>query len=110
MCPHPDSDDRPDVVLVHGVGVGPESFAATRAALSAAGRRVHGVVRPGYGRGEHAMDLEAQVDIALEGIDQLIDEVDPHVASTGDRRPAAWVGVRWATPGMMFSFQFRISK
>ena len=93
MCPLSDSDDRPDVVLVHGVGVGPESFAATRAALSAAGRRVHGVVRPGYGRGEHAMDLEAQVDLVIDGFDHLTDEVDPHVASTGDRRPAAWVGV-----------------
>ena len=93
MCPLSDSDDRPDVVLVHGVGVGPESFAATRAALSAAGRRVHGVVRPGYGRGEHAMDLEAQVDLVIDGFDQLTDQVDPHVASIGDRRPAAWVGV-----------------
>ena len=93
MCPLSDSDDRPDVVLVHGVGVGPESFAATRAALSAAGRRVHGVVRPGYGRGEHAMDLEAQVDLVIDGFDHLLDEVVPHVASTGVRRPAAWVGV-----------------
>ncbi len=67
MCPHPDSDDRPDVVLVHGVGVGPESFAVTQAALRAAGRRVHGVVRPGYGRGEHAMDLDEQVDLVLDG-------------------------------------------
>ena len=69
MCSLPGSDDRPDVVLVHGVGVGPESFATTKTALSAAGRRVHGVVRPGYGPGEHAMDLDAQVDLVLDHVD-----------------------------------------
>lgn len=112
MCPPAGSADRPDVVLVHGVGVGPESFAATRAALSAAGRRVHGVVRPGYGRGEHAMDLEAQVDLVLEGLDHVlegldvvldgfggvVDAVDRRASPSGPSsnwtaRPAAWVGV-----------------
>ncbi len=112
MCPPAGSADRPDVVLVHGVGVGPESFAVTRAALAAAGRRVHGVVRPGYGRGEHAMDLEAQVDLVLERADLVLERADL-VAERADRgpegvdrgesssgpsanrtaRPAAWVGV-----------------
>jgi len=85
MCPLPDSADRPDVVLVHGVGVGPESFAVTQAALRAAGRRVHGVVRPGYGRGEHAMDLDQQVD-------RVMNAVDLPASSSWEGRPA-WVGV-----------------
>jgi pimeloyl-ACP methyl ester carboxylesterase len=93
MCPQPGSADRPDVVLVHGVGVGPESFAVTQAALRAAGRRVHGVVRPGYGRGEHAMDLEAQVDLVIEGIDFVLDAVDLPRSSSREGRPAVWVGV-----------------
>jgi pimeloyl-ACP methyl ester carboxylesterase len=97
MCPLAGSDDRPDVVLVHGVGVGPESFAATRAALSAAGRRVHGVVRPGYGLGEHAMDLNDQVDPVLDGLDRLTHAVDLRPSSwpssIGTAPAAAWVGV-----------------
>ena len=93
MCSSAGSDDRPDVVLVHGVGVGPESFAATQAALSAAGRRVHGVVRPGYGLGEHAVDLDAQVDLVLDGLDRTMNAVDLHPSRSGDRPAAAWVGV-----------------
>jgi len=88
MFPLADSDDRPDVVLVHGVGVGPESFAATQAALSAAGRRVHGVVRPGYGLGEHAMDLEVQVDLIIDAVD-----LRPPSRPSSSRPAAAWVGV-----------------
>ena len=79
-------------MLVHGVGVGPESFAATQAALRAAGRRVHGVVRPGYGLGEHAMDLDAQVDRVLDGLGRTMTQSTASVGS-GDRPAAAWVGV-----------------
>jgi pimeloyl-ACP methyl ester carboxylesterase len=93
MVSSADSDDRPDVVLVHGVGVGPESFAATQAALSAAGRRVHGVVRPGYGLGEHAVDLDTQVDLVLDGFDRIMNAGDPQTARSGDRPASAWVGV-----------------
>ncbi len=52
----------PAIVLVHGVGLGPESFTRTVAALAAANRRVHGVVRPGYGEHGRTMELDEQVD------------------------------------------------
>ncbi len=78
----------PAVVLVHGVGVGPESFAETASALTATGRRVHRVVRRGYGPGRLALNpdmkvlsLDAQVDLIIEDVMQR------------EEQPTVWVGV-----------------
>ena len=83
------SGSGPGVVLVHGVGVGPESFAATAAALGATGRRVHRVLRPGYGEhadgGQHAMDRSVGID---EQVDLIIGSINRH-----EIEPVVWVGV-----------------
>jgi len=75
----------PALVLVHGIGVGPESFSRTAAALAAAGRRVHGVVRPGYGEGERdgerTMEMRRQVDCVAAAL------------AMREEDEAVWVGV-----------------
>ncbi len=83
----PDPVD-PAVVLVHGVGVGPESFLETERLLTASGRRVRRVVRAGYGDGppdQHsgstATSLDAQVDRIIEDIIER------------EEQPVVWVGV-----------------
>nr|WP_249420027.1 alpha/beta hydrolase [Rhabdothermincola salaria] len=62
----------PLVVVIHGVGVGPDSFARVVAGLGAA-FRVAVVHRPGYGRAEHEVTapLEAQVPALVEVLDRL---------------------------------------
>jgi pimeloyl-ACP methyl ester carboxylesterase len=90
---HPAGDRSvvgPAVVLVHGVGVGPESFVETARLLSVSGRQVHRVVRGGYetspsntpGNDRPAIsNLEAQVDRILEDIMKR------------EEQPSVWVGV-----------------
>jgi pimeloyl-ACP methyl ester carboxylesterase len=78
----------PAIVLVHGVGVGPESFAETAGVLTASGRRVHRVVRPGYGHGRlgpntepEILSLDAQVELIIEDVMQR------------EEQRSVWVGV-----------------
>ncbi len=75
----------PAVVLVHGVGVGPESFVTTAAVLRERGRVVHCPARPGYEpdapRANQPVDLDREVDLIIEAIEQR------------EEQPAVWVGV-----------------
>jgi pimeloyl-ACP methyl ester carboxylesterase len=77
-----DSGTGAAVVLVHGVGVGPESFDRTASALTARGHHVQTAVRSGYGDNTAVM-------VSLD------DEVDHIIGAL--RRPAdgtvVWVGV-----------------
>ena len=79
------SGSGPAVVLVHGVGVGPESFTRTAAALTDAGRSVHRVVRPGYGEGavvgDRPVGLDCEVDMIIEALQERKEQ------------PVVWVGV-----------------
>jgi pimeloyl-ACP methyl ester carboxylesterase len=92
----------PDVVLVHGVGVGPESFARTTAALTDLGCRVHLAVRPGYGDvaevGKLPVGLDRQVDMVIAELDERKDQSIMWVGVSGgatlgviaaSRRPAS---------------------
>jgi pimeloyl-ACP methyl ester carboxylesterase len=79
------SGTGPDVVLVHGVGVGPESFSATAASLIESGRKVYCVSRAGYGvgavTGDQYVDLDHEVEIIIESFEER------------KERPVVWVGV-----------------
>jgi pimeloyl-ACP methyl ester carboxylesterase len=85
MLTIPVSATGPVVVLVHGVGVGPESFVNTAAALQDAGRTVHCVVRPGYepdvAGGRQPVDLDIEVDRIIETVEKR------------KERSVVWVGV-----------------
>ena len=96
------SGTGPDVVLVHGVGVGPESFTRTAAALADVGRRVHLAVRPGYGDaadvGDRAVGLDRQVDMVISELEERKEQSIVWVGVSGgatlgviaaSRRPAA---------------------
>ena len=77
----------PAVVLVHGVGVGPEAFGPLAELLVAAGHAVVTVHRPGYGRSpaRPAVSLDDQADDLVAVLDHLRE-------ADGDG-PAALVGV-----------------
>jgi pimeloyl-ACP methyl ester carboxylesterase len=84
----------PAVVLVHGVGVGPESFAETARALTASGRRVHRVARGGYSIGwltpnPEMIILSSSTTSSLDAqVDRIIEDVMQR-----EEQPTVWVGV-----------------
>ena len=84
----PGSVSRPAVVLVHGVGVGPESFIDTERALTASGRRVHRVARAGYGNGQRTSNTEHEVLSLDAQVDLIIDDIMKR-----EEQPTVWVGV-----------------
>jgi pimeloyl-ACP methyl ester carboxylesterase len=63
----------PAVVLVHGVGLGPATFAAVAGLLADAGRTAVVVHRPGYGRAASRgfVPLDAQVDELVDLVEEL---------------------------------------
>jgi 3-oxoadipate enol-lactonase len=63
----------PVVVVVHGVGVGPDSFARVVAGLRGSCRAVV-VHRPGYGRSEH--EAPAPLEAQVRSLVQLLDRLD----------------------------------
>lgn len=92
--------DGPAVVLVHGVGLGPEIFDAVAVVLADAGRRVVVVERPGYGVGGPGPSAPSEVSLDAQ-TDRLAATLDS-VADPGGRPPDL-VGVSGgATLGLAF--------
>ena len=86
----------PPVLLVHGVGLGPDTFDRTRMALAAAGHRVVVVTRPGY-------DVPATVipPARVVPLEEQLDGIAELIAGLG-AGPAVWVGVSGgATLGLL---------
>lgn len=93
----------PVVVLVHGVGLGPGTFASVAAMLAEAGRSPVVVHRPGYGRsaGRGFVPLDEQVDELAELVSSLASAgpVGGVVGVSGGATLALLLAIRLAAAG-----------